>query len=173
MSVDSAFAMLSIRPATVNDTAAILSMIRELADYLNELPLVAVTEAQLEKDGFGENPLFDVLLAEWDGEIVGYALFFDIYSTWLGRQLFLEDVFVRPQFRGRGIGMRLMAEVAQIAIQRGCRELRWEVLERNRNAIDFYRAMDAEFLDECKAIMLSGDAVRLLAKRAGVKDLSS
>jgi len=158
--------MLSIRPATVNDAASILTMIRELADYERELESVALSETQLAADGFGDNPAFNVLLAEWEGRTAGYALFFDFYSTWRGRQLFLEDLFVRPQFRGRGIAKRLMSEVAQVAIQRGCGELRWEVLDWNQSAIDFYRSMGAEFLDGWKLVMLPRLAVQELAERA-------
>src|SRR5579864_5676182 len=107
-------AMLSIRDATIDDVKLLRIFIRELAEYENELDQVLITEADLARDGFGPRPKFRVLLAYWDQEPVGYALFFDFYSTWSGRQMFLEDLFVREAFRGRKIGKSLLAEVARI-----------------------------------------------------------
>ena len=93
--------MLHIRPATIHDVALLRTMIRELADYEHELDLVIITEEDLARDGFGENPRFRAVIAEWDEQPAGYALFFDYYLTWAGRGLFLEDLFVRPAFRRR------------------------------------------------------------------------
>src|SRR6202030_4299482 len=103
------------RAATVEDVTLLRKLICELAEYENELEQVQITEAELARDGFAPKPKFRVLLAYWDQEPAGYALFFDFYSTWRGRQLFLEDLFVRQQFRSRGIGKRLLATVARIA----------------------------------------------------------
>ena len=96
--------MLLIRPATKNDAALLLAMIRELAAFERLPDMVSNQEADLVRDGFGENPRFRALIAEWSGQAAGYAIFFDYYSTWAGRGLFLEDLFVREAFRGRGIG---------------------------------------------------------------------
>ena len=104
--------MLLIRPATKNDAALLLAMIRELAEFERLPDLVTMQEEELARDGFGENPRFRALIAEWSGQAAGYAVFFDYYSTWAGRGLFLEDLFVREAFRGRGIGTALLAAVA-------------------------------------------------------------
>jgi GNAT superfamily N-acetyltransferase len=120
--------MLSIRPATINDVALLRTMIRELAEFEHELELVVIEEADLARDGFGANPKFRALIAEWDHQPAGYALFFGCYSTWAGRRLFLEDLFVREPFRGQGIGKALLAFVAGIAVQEGCHGVQWEVL---------------------------------------------
>src|SRR5580692_2243685 len=120
--------MLSIRSATVEDVKLLRTMIRELADFERELHMVAITEADLVRDGFGADAKFRALIAESDGQPAGYALFFDVYSTWRGRQIFLEDLFVREAFRGLKIGKGLMAAVAGIAHREGCNALRWEVL---------------------------------------------
>jgi GNAT superfamily N-acetyltransferase len=156
--------MLSIRAATVDDVSLLSTMIRELADFERELDSVEITEAQLARDGFGSDPLFRVLIAEWDGQAAGYAFYFDFYSTWIGRQLFLEDLFVRPRFRGKGIGKSLLAKVAEIALRAGCSGMRWEVLDWNRGAVDLYRSLGAEFLDGWKLVLLRGEPLRALAE---------
>ena len=158
--------MLSIRPATVNDAGLLVSLIRELAEYEKELDSVEITEEQLKADGFGQYPKFRALIAEWDGQAAGYAFFFDFYSTWTGRHMFLEDLFVRPQFRGKGIGKVLMAQVACIAQQEKCNAMRWEVLGWNQSAIEVYRAIGAEFLDDWKLMILRGEPLKELAERA-------
>src|SRR5690242_2984703 len=158
--------MLSIRPATVNDAALLRTMIIELADYEREADSVEITESQLARDGFGDHPKFKALIAEWDGAPAGYALYFDFYSTWRGHMLFLEDLFVRPQFRGKGIGIATMGEVARIAEELGCRGMRWEVLAWNQPAIDLYRSLGAEFLDDWKLVFLDRPAQRKLGEKA-------
>ena len=112
--------MLRIRPATVYDGALLRTMIRELAEYEHELELVTIREEDLARDGFGKDPCFRALITEWDGQPAGYALIFGYYSTWVGRGLFLEDLFVRESFRGRGIGKALLAAVARIAVEEQC-----------------------------------------------------
>src|SRR5260370_27481583 len=109
--------MLLIRPATMNDATLLRTLIRELAEFERELELCMIEEADLRRDGFGENPKFRALIAEWDGQPAGYALFFGYYSTWAGRGLFLEDLFLRETFRGRGIGKTLLPSVAHLALQ--------------------------------------------------------
>jgi GNAT superfamily N-acetyltransferase len=158
--------MLLIRPATVNDVTLLRTLIRELAEFEHELDLCVIEEADLTRDGFGPNPKFRALIAESDGQPAGYAVFFGYYSTWAGAGLYLEDVFVRPQSRRRGIGMALLAEVARIALQENCRAMRWEVLGWNQGAIDLYKSLGAEFPDKWRSVLLAGDALRRLAEKA-------
>jgi GNAT superfamily N-acetyltransferase len=158
--------MLSIRPATIKDVTLLRTLIRELADYEHELDMVAITEADLARDGFGPQPKFHALIAEWDAQPAGYALFFDFYSTWRGRQMFLEDLFVREAFRGRKIGRGLLAAVARIAENEGCHALRWEVLNWNQAAVKFYESLGAEFLDDWRLTLLTDDKLRQLAGSA-------
>jgi len=158
--------MLRIRPATIYDTALLRTMIRELAEFEHELEFVTITEEQLTRDGFGESPRFRAFIAEWDGQAAGYALIFNYFSTWAGRGLFLEDLFVRESFRGRGIGRALLAAVARIAVEEQCYGVHWEVLDRNEKAIELYRAMGAEFRDQWRPVLLSGEALLRLAEKA-------
>jgi GNAT superfamily N-acetyltransferase len=157
--------MLSIRPARVGDVPALNTLIHEFAAF-ERLP-VTVTEASLVRDGFCEPPKFRVLLAEWDGQPAGYAFFFDYYSTFEGRAgLFLEDIYVRDQYRGKGIGRALLARVAASAQEENCFGMRWQVLDWNTPAIEFYRKLGATFLDEWKTVSLVGDALRQMAESA-------
>ena len=159
--------MLLIRPATINDATLLRTLIRELAEFEHELELCMLEEADLRRDGFGENPKFRALIAEWDGQPAGYALFFGYYSTWAGRRgLFLEDLFVRETFRGRGIGKALLASVARIAVQENCYGVHWEVLDWNEKAIEFYKSLGAEFRDRWRPVLLADGALRKLTARA-------
>ena len=158
--------MLSIRGATVDDVKLLRKLIRELAEYENELDQMSITEADLARDGFGAQPRFRVLLAYWDQEPAGYALFFDFYSTWRGRQMFLEDLFVREAFRGRKVGKSLLAAVARIAEREGSHALRWEVLDWNQIAVNFYESLGAEFLNDWRLVLLKDEALRRLAEIA-------
>ncbi len=131
---------------------------------------VAATEAALLRDGFSRPPKFRVLLAEWDGQLAGYALFFDYYSSFEGRAgLFLEDIYVRDQYRGKGIGKALLARVASLASKQNCFGVRWQVLDWNTPAIDFYKSLGATFLDEWKTVSLDGDALEHVASGANVE----
>ena len=160
--------MLSIRAATVNDAPLLAAMIRELAEFERELHMLVMTEQDLVRDGFGENPKFRALIAEWGGEPAGYALFFGFYSTWEGRPgLFLEDLFVKPGFRSHGIGKALLARVARITQQENCYGLRWEVLDWNKPAIKFYESLGAKFLDQWRSVLLGDEALQRLAEKAG------
>jgi GNAT superfamily N-acetyltransferase len=158
--------MLSIRPATVADVTLLWTLIRELTEFEHELDLFVIKEADLVRDGFGAHPSFRALIADWDGQPAGYALFFGCYSTWAGRRLFLEDLFVREPFRGRGIGKALLASVARIAVQENCYGVQWEVLNWNEKAIELYKSLGAEFLDQWRPVLLKDDALRRLAEKA-------
>jgi GNAT superfamily N-acetyltransferase len=158
--------MLSIRTATIDDAALLRTLIRELAEFERELHLCIIEEADLVRDGFGPAPKFRALIAEWNGITAGYALFFDFYSTWTGRGLFLEDLLVRDQFRSHGIGKELLAAVARIAIEENCYGLQWEVLDWNEKAIDFYKSLGAEFRDRWRPVLLADEALRRLAEKA-------
>jgi GNAT superfamily N-acetyltransferase len=157
--------MLSIRPAKEEDMASLSEMIHEFAEF--ERLSAVVTAADLIRDGFRADPKFRVLLAEWDAKLAGYALFFDYYSTFEGRAaLFLEDIYVRHEFRGKGIGQALMARVAGIAKRENCFGMRWEVLDWNTPAIDFYKKMGATFLDAWKNVALQDSAFEKLAEES-------
>jgi GNAT superfamily N-acetyltransferase len=158
--------MLLIRPATVHDVALLRTMIRELAEYERELDMVKITEAALARDGFGKNPKFRALIAEWEKRPAGYAFFFGYYSTWAGPGLFLEDLFVRPEFRSRGIGKALLAAVARIAVRENSYAVHWEVLDWNETAIEFYKSLGGKFLDQWRLALLTDDALRRLAEQA-------
>ena len=155
--------MLSIRPAQASDVPTLNTLIHEFAEF-ERLP-VAANEASLLRDGFGEAPKFRVLMAEWDGQPAGYALFFDYYSSFEGRPgLFLEDIYVRGEYRGKGIGKALLARVASVAREKNCFGVRWQVLDWNTPAIDFYKSLGATFLDDWKTVSLDGDALEQCGK---------
>jgi len=154
----------TIRTATAADVPQVLNFIRALAIYEREPDAVTATEAGLLRDGFGPNPFYFCLIAEHDGRSAGFALWFFNYSTWLGRPgLYLEDLFVHPEFRGLGIGKELLKRIAAIAVENNCPRLQWEVLDWNTPAIDFYKAMGAEFLEEWLNVRVSGAALLRLA----------
>jgi GNAT superfamily N-acetyltransferase len=154
----------TIRQAAAGDVPLILEFIRGLATYEREPDAVTATEADLLRDGFGENPYYHCLIADSDGKPAGFAFYFFNYSTWTGRPgLYLEDLFVTPEFRGQGIGKALLARVAAIAVEKGCPRLQWEVLDWNTPAIEFYRALGAEFLDEWRNVRMTTDAIARLA----------
>lgn len=162
---------LAIRAATEADVPQILDFIRALATYEREPEAVIATEDGLLRDGFGLNPYFQCLMAELDGAPAGFALYFFNYSTWLGRPgIYLEDLFVLPEFRGLGIGKNLLQKVAAVAVEKGCLRLQWEVLDWNTSAIDFYRAMGAEFMDEWRNVRVSGEALQRLAEGVAAPD---
>jgi GNAT superfamily N-acetyltransferase len=156
--------MLLIRPANIDDCGLLRTMIRELAEFERLLEFVTIREEDLARDGFGENPRFRALIAEWDGQAAGYAIFFGYYSTWAGAALYLEDLFVREKFRSRGIGKALLAAVARIAVEEDCYGMHWEVLDWNQKAIELYQALGAEFPDQWRRVMLSGEALQKLAE---------
>jgi GNAT superfamily N-acetyltransferase len=158
--------MLRLRPAKIEDVPLILEFIRELAEYEREPHAAVATSADLIRDGFSDTaPKFRVTIAEWDGQPAGFALYFYIYSTWQGRPgLYLEDLFVRPPFRGKKIGFALLAHLAEIAVRENCYGMRWQVLDWNEPAIKFYVSLGGEFMDDWRTVRLSGDALRKLAE---------
>jgi GNAT superfamily N-acetyltransferase len=156
--------MLTLRPAKSSDVPQMLAYVRELAEYEREPHAVLATEADLLRDGFGPDKKFDCIMAEWEGAPAGFALFFYNYSTWRGRAgIHLEDIFVRPPFRGKGIGKALLLRVAAIAVEQNCGRLQWDVLEWNAPAIGFYEEMGAKMLTEWRIMRVDGDALLALA----------
>ena len=158
--------MLRIRSATLQDAELLAQMIRELAEFEQELAQVSIGAEDLASDGFGDSPRFRAIIAEWGGLPAGYALFFGYYSTWAGRGIFLEDLFVRESFRGRGIGQGLLAKVARIAVDDRCYGIHWEVLRWNQRAIDLYANLGADFRDRWRPVLLSGESLTRLAEKA-------
>jgi GNAT superfamily N-acetyltransferase len=157
---------VQIRQAAEADIPVILSLIRGLAEYEKARPEeVPVDEATLRQSLFGARPQAETLLASIRAEVVGFALFFHNFSTWHGRHgLYLEDLFVRPDMRGRGVGKALFRELARVAEERGCARLEWAVLDWNQPAIDFYRALGAVPKDEWTIYRLTSEAIRRLAE---------
>lgn len=158
---------LHIRPATPADTPLILQFIRELAEYEKLLHEVVATEDILQQTLFGDQAKAYVAIAEWDGEPVGFALYFYNFSTFLGKPgIYLEDLYVRPELRGKGIGKALLAYLAHKALEKGCGRLEWWVLDWNKPSIAFYKSIGAEAMDEWTVYRLSGEALDALADSA-------
>jgi GNAT superfamily N-acetyltransferase len=156
--------LISIAPASENDVPLILSFIRKLAEYEKLSHLVVATEANVHSNVFGPNPVAEVLLAYWDAQPVGFALYLRNFSTFLGQPgIYLEDLFVDPEHRGKGIGKALLIQLAKIALERGYGRLEWAVLDWNTPSIEFYRSLGAVPLDEWTAYRLTGDALSRLA----------
>jgi GNAT superfamily N-acetyltransferase len=153
-----------IRSARVDDVPIILELIRDLATYERAPDEVVATEEQLVDVLFGERPVAEVLLAFEGSAPVGFAVFFYNFSTWLGRPgLYLEDLFVKPEKRGKGYGRALLVELAKIARDRGCGRMEWAVLDWNEPAIKFYRSLGAKPMDEWTVFRLTRDEIAKLA----------
>lgn len=156
--------MVRIRPANPADVPLILELIRALAEYERLADACVATEARLAESLFGTHPAAEVLIAETDGVAAGFALFCHNYSTFLARRgIWLEDLFVRPEHRGRGIGRALLARLAGLAIERDCGRLEWAVLDWNESAIGFYRGLGAVPLDDWTTFRVTGPALARLA----------
>ncbi len=156
--------MLKIRDAIVEDIPLILEFIRDLAEYERAPQEAVATEAQIRRHGFSSRPKFQVLIGEWDGQPAAFALFFYHFSTWLGRPtLFLEDLFVRPPFRRRGIGKALLLYLAKVAVEEDCGRFEWQVLDWNSPAIEFYESLGARVLKEWLTMRVTGEALIKLA----------
>ncbi|MGH7981669.1 MAG: GNAT family N-acetyltransferase [Candidatus Udaeobacter sp.] len=159
-----------IRPARVEDVPIILELIRDLATYERVPHEVTATEEQLVDVLFGERPAAEVLLAFESQSPVGFAVYFYNFSTWLGRHgLYLEDLFVKPEKRGKGYGRALLVELAKIARDRGCGRMEWAVLDWNESAMKFYRALGAKPMDEWTVFRLTRDGTERLANSEQVE----
>jgi GNAT superfamily N-acetyltransferase len=159
--------MLHIEPATADDVAVILRFIRGLAEYENLTDACVATEDALRATLFGEHRAAEVLLAHWNSEPAGFALFFSSYSTFLAKPgIYLEDLFVEPEMRGHGIGTALLGRLARLAVERDCGRLEWSVLDWNEPSIGFYRSLGAVAMDQWTGFRLTGDPLARLASRA-------
>jgi GNAT superfamily N-acetyltransferase len=156
--------MLCIRPAEARDIPLIVQLIRELAEYEREPDKAVATDEDIRRDGFSANARFRVLIAEWGGKAAGFALFLYNYSTWLGRAgLYLEDLFVRPEFRGKGIGKALLVHLAKIAVEEGCGRFEWQGLNWNTPALEFYKSLGARLMDDWSTMRVTGEPLKKLA----------
>jgi len=156
----------TIRPATINDAGLILRFIRELADYEKLLHEVIADEATLKQSLFGETPYAKVVIGEYNGVAVSFALYFHNFSTFLGRPgIYLEDLYVQPTMRGKGLGKILLGYLASLAIELNCGRLEWWVLDWNKPAIDFYQSLGAQPMDEWTVNRVAGEALGKLAKQ--------
>ena len=156
---------VTIVPARRQDVPLILALITGLAEYERLSHEVVATEALLEDSLFGPRPAAEVVIARAGDEAIGFALFFHNYSTFLGRRgIYLEDLFVVPEWRGRGIGRRLLQHLARLAVERGCGRFEWSVLSWNEPAIGFYQKLGAEVMEDWRICRVTGDALVRLAK---------
>jgi GNAT superfamily N-acetyltransferase len=155
---------IRVRPAAESDLPLILHLIEGLAEYERLRDQCVATEEKLRATLFGDNPAAEVLIASIDGTAMGFALFFHNYSTFLAQPgIFLEDLFVKPEARGKGVGHELLSSLAQLAIERNCGRLEWNVLDWNELAISFYKRIGALPMDEWTTFRLTGDALKKLA----------
>jgi GNAT superfamily N-acetyltransferase len=157
-----------IRPAAPEDVPLILSLIRQLAEYEKLLHEVKATEAELKTALFGARPYAECVIAEMGGKPAGFALFFHNFSTFLAKPgLYLEDLYVKPELRGKGVGRKLLAHLAALALARGCGRFEWAVLDWNAPAIKFYKDLGAAMMETWKINRLTGKALEKLAADAG------
>jgi GNAT superfamily N-acetyltransferase len=155
--------MLTIRYAISEDAALIRALIQELAEYEGKAGHVQTTEADIARDGFGTDAKFRTFIAEWDSQVAGFAVFFPYYSTWRGSGMYLEDLYVRPEFRRRGIGTALLAQVTRTARDESCTFVRWAVLDWNEPALNLYASLGATALNDWRCVVLDGDWLDSLA----------
>lgn len=155
---------VALRAAAPDDVPTILRFVRELAIYEREPDAVKATEADLQRVLFGDPRYAEAIIAEDSGAPLGFALFFHNFSTWEGKPgIYLEDLYVTPEARGRGVGRALLARLAALAVERDCARLEWSVLDWNAPAIAFYRALGAVAMDEWTVNRVTGDALKALA----------
>ncbi len=160
-------APLLIRPAEPRDCGSIVTLIRELAHYENLETHAVATPEDLDRHLFGPRPFAEAMIVEIGGEAVGYALFYHTFSSFRGQPgLYLEDVFVRPEYRGRGAGKAMLARVAKLAVERGCGRLEWVVLDWNEPSIGFYRSLGAVPMDEWTGYRIADASLARLASFA-------
>ena len=156
---------LGIRPATRQDAAQVFAFIRDLAEYEKLLDDVIATPEDIERALFAPQPRVFCDIAEWDGKPAGFALWFYNFSTFRGRHgIYLEDLFVKPAFRGHGIGKALLVGLAQRAVREGCARVEWSVLDWNEPSINFYKSLGAVPMDEWTIFRLTGDALQSLGR---------
>lgn len=152
--------MLAIRDARQDDAALILELIADLADYERLAHEAVATEADIRRELFGASPKVFCQIAEWDGQPAGFALWFYTFSTFLGRHgIWLEDLFVRPAFRGKGVGKGLLVDLARRCVRENLGRFEWAVLDWNEPSIEFYRSQGAIFMDEWRRCRVSGEAL--------------
>lgn len=155
---------IRIDPATPADVPVILQLIRELAEFERLLHEVTASEEQLHRQLFGPEPRAEVVIARAGEDVAGFALFFHNFSTFLAKPgIYLEDLYVRPNFRGQGYGAALLRYLARLALERGCGRFEWSVLDWNQRAIDFYKSLGAVPMNEWTTYRVTGDALRRLA----------
>ena len=154
-----------LRAATADDAPALVGLIRELAEFEQLTHLVVVTADSLAHQLFGPRPAAEAVVVEHAGAVVGFALFFTNFSTFLGRPgLYLEDLYVQPAYRGQGLGRRLLRHLGSLAVERGCGRFEWSVLDWNANAIRFYQGMGADVMPDWRICRVTGDALKRLAQ---------
>ncbi|MEC7767372.1 MAG: GNAT family N-acetyltransferase [Pseudomonadota bacterium] len=165
MTISTSLKEFMIRDTTVDDCDLILNFIKELAEYERLSHEVTATQETLQETLFGENPHAEVLIGEFKRDPVAYALFFHNFSTFTGRPgIYLEDIYVRPQMRGKGFGKCLLAYIAKLAVERNCTRVEWSVLDWNEPSIQFYRSIGAIPMDEWTVQRLHGDALNSFAE---------
>ena len=165
--------MLFIRKAEPTDVSTILKLIQGLAEYERTPEAAEATAEDLLRDGFGPQPKFHCVIAEWNGVAAGFALYFYNYSTWKGRPgIYLEDIFVWPEYRGKGIGKALLLHLARIAAAENCGRYEWQVLDWNTPAIKFYEALGARQMKEWLPMRVEGEELQQLARTPSVADHS-
>ena len=158
----------SIRPAEPTDCRAIHELLMELAEFEKITHLVEATPSSTRLALFGDQPTAEALVAEVDGATVGVAVFFHNYSTFVGRQgLYLEDIYITPEHRSQGIGKSMITELAKLATERGCGRMEWTVLDWNRGAIDFYRNLGGEILEDWRIVRLNREQIAQIAASVG------
>tara|TARA_B100001146_G_scaffold49924_1_gene43375 strand:+ start:864 stop:1340 length:477 start_codon:yes stop_codon:yes gene_type:complete len=149
-----------VRKATKNDMPSVLKLINELAVYEREPDAVEVTVADLERDGFGDQPLFNCFVAESEDKIIGMALFYNRYSTWKGKTIHLEDLIVNEDYRGKGIGVQLYKKVMQFALEENIKRVEWVVLDWNTPAVNFYKNTGASVFSEWDTVQFDQDSIK-------------
>ena len=149
-----------VRKATKNDMPSVLKLINELAVYEREPDAVEVTVADLERDGFSDQPLFNCFVAEAEDKIVGMALFYNRYSTWKGKTIHLEDLIVNEDYRGKGIGVQLYKKVMQFALEENIKRVEWVVLDWNTPAVNFYKNTGASVFSEWDTVQFVQDSIK-------------
>ena len=155
---------LQIRPATEADVQLIVEFIRALAEYEKLLDEVVATEEIVLESLFGEQPSAEALIGEWEGEPVAFAIYFENFSTFMGRSgLYLEDLFVKSEYRKRGIGKLILKHLGKIAVERGCPRFEWIALDWNKSAIKFYEGLGAKQLTDKRYFRMSGEALKRMA----------